>query len=241
MLFKYAIIGGIIVYFIVGLLSVGTRLRKKIFGNYSRNIEQIFLNIGLGLLAFCLVNYALILFNLFYGIIIALLFIGLGVCSWFMRKQTAGAVSSLEEIMHHMGWSRVKHSPRMMIFVLLLLFSFVYLHYGFVLSDIPYPTAWDANHAYMYFPKIWASHSGFYREESIMTTPNMWLAYITFWFKFVYIFGKNTWISADNLAVLMNFLSGIFTLTFGVVLVKEVITFIHGKNEHKADDIFLAI
>lgn len=241
MLFKYVIIVGIIVYFIVGLLAVGTRLRKKTFGSHHWNIEQIFLNIGLGLIVFCLLNYALIILHLFYGIVVAVMFVGLGVVWWMMRKSITEAGESVAGIVNEISRTKAVSSPTVMMFVILALFSFMYLFYGFVLSDIPYPTAWDANHAYMYFPKIWALNAGFYWEESIMTTPTMWLGYIAYWFKFMFIFGQNTWISADNLAVIMNFLSGVFTLTFGLILVKEVLIFIHGKEERKTHSLFFAI
>lgn len=48
------------------------------------------------------------------------------------------------------------------IFVLML-FSFVYLFYGLQNSFIPYSTARDANHEYMYTPKILAENAGVYR------------------------------------------------------------------------------
>jgi hypothetical protein len=38
----------------------------------------------------------------------------------------------------------------------LIIFSLMYFHFGFLMSWIPYPTAWDANHAYMFYPKMWA-------------------------------------------------------------------------------------
>lgn len=55
----------------------------------------------------------------------------------------------------------------------------------------------------------------------------------------MYIFGTHTWISADNLAVIMNFLSGIFVLVFGLILVKEVVRFMHGSNEKTNSTIFV--
>lgn len=162
MLFKYAILFIIIAYFIVGLLSTGTRIRKKLFGSHARTIEHVFLNIGLGLIAFCLVSMILILFHLFYGIIIALLFIGYGVCSRMMRRELKLAKEPLEDILNMISRKSVKSSPLMLVYALLILFSLMYAFHGFVLADIPYPTAWDANHAYMYYPRIWALNNGYY-------------------------------------------------------------------------------
>jgi hypothetical protein len=46
------------------------------------------------------------------------------------------------------------------IFLFLIVACIVYYFFGFQLSFIPYPTAWDANHAYMYVPKVWAENHG---------------------------------------------------------------------------------
>ena len=129
----------------------------------------------------------------------------------------------------------------MLICVILLILSLVYVYHGFVLADIPYPTAWDANHAYMYYPRIRALNNGYYREQSLAMMPQLWYGYLTFRFKFMFIFGTDTWISADNLTVIMNFISGVFVLAFGLILVKEVIRFIHGDHEKNANMIFFVV
>lgn len=239
MLFKYIILVGIIAYFVVGLLSTGTRIRRKIFGSHDRNIEQIFLNIGLGLIAFCIINYVLILLHLVYGIIIAALFIGYGVCSRLMRRELKKAKEPVEDIINIVSWDKMKKSPLMIVYIILTLLSIMYIYHGFVLADIPYPTAWDANHAYMYFPRIWALNNGYYREETLSSAPQIWYGYLTYWFKFMYIFGTNTWISADNLTVIMNFVSAIFVLSFGLILLKEIIRFIHGDHENRDATFFV--
>ena len=51
-------------------------------------------------------------------------------------------------------------SSRSRVFFSLLLISIVYFYLGFNLSFIPYSTAWDANHAYMYVPKVMANYHG---------------------------------------------------------------------------------
>lgn len=47
--------------------------------------------------------------------------------------------------------------------IVLLAISIIYYLYGFQLSFIPYSTAWDANHAYMYVPKVLAMNHGVMR------------------------------------------------------------------------------
>jgi hypothetical protein len=41
----------------------------------------------------------------------------------------------------------------------LLLLSFAYYFFNFSHSYIPYSTAWDANHEYMYTPKVIAENA----------------------------------------------------------------------------------
>lgn len=156
-----------------------------------------------------------------------------------MRKEISHARTELEDMLNTFSRDKIKRSPHMVMYVLMILFSIMYIYHGFVLADIPYPTAWDANHAYMYYPRIRALNSGYYREASLATAPHIWYGYLTFRFKFIYIFGQNTWISADNLAVIMNFLSGVFTLGFGLILVKEVVRFIHGNDDKQPPLFFL--
>lgn len=51
------------------------------------------------------------------------------------------------------------------------------------MAYLPYPTAWDANHAYMFYPKMWTLNGGVYwREAAMATVPRLWDMYITFWF-----------------------------------------------------------
>ena len=48
----------------------------------------------------------------------------------------------------------------------LIAISLIYYFYGFQLSIIPYSTAWDANHEYMYIPKILAENHGVLRGNN---------------------------------------------------------------------------
>lgn len=50
--------------------------------------------------------------------------------------------------------------------IILLAISIIYYLYGFQLSIIPYSTAWDANHEYMYVPKILAENHGVLRGNT---------------------------------------------------------------------------
>jgi hypothetical protein len=118
---------------------------------------------------------------------------------------------------------------------LILLWVVWYFYNGVVLSFIPYPTAWDANHAYMFTPKMFALHNGYYRNElSMRGFWWLWLPYITFWFS---LFSFSHWffgVSADTVAIEMNFLSWLFVIIFGIWLVWMVVSVL--RNIYRDED-----
>lgn len=120
-------------------------------------------------------------------------------------------------------------------FFIILLLVVRYFYNGVVLSFIPYPTAWDANHAYMFLPKMYALHNWYYRNElSMRGFGGLWLPYITFWFS---LFSFSHWflgISADTIAIEMNFLSWLFVILFGVWLIWMVISVL--RNVYNDED-----
>ncbi|MDR2189795.1 MAG: hypothetical protein LBP53_00975 [Candidatus Peribacteria bacterium] len=59
------------------------------------------------------------------------------------------------------------NTPRLIALSVLLVISVMYFYYGFQNSFIPYSTARDANHEYMYIPKILAENAGIYRGNSV--------------------------------------------------------------------------
>jgi hypothetical protein len=78
--------------------------------------------------------------------------------------------------------------------------------FSFNLSYIPYSTAWDANHAYMYFPKIRSLNNGVFYSDGPVTFPYLWMVYISYWFSLLKPLSSFT-IAPDTLAVFMNSLS----------------------------------
>lgn len=103
----------------------------------------------------------------------------------------------------------------------------MYFYYWFMLSYIPYPTAWDANHAYMFFPKMWALNNWYYWNEISMShRPYVWYGYITYFFS-LFTPISNWRISPDTLATVSNFFSWIFVLIFWMWLIRETIDLIN--------------
>ncbi|USN54726.1 MAG: hypothetical protein H6765_09645 [Candidatus Peribacteria bacterium] len=95
------------------------------------------------------------------------------------------------------------------------------------MAYVPYSTAWDANHAYMFNPRMRALNNGYFWDEPNMAIgPQFWYMYIAFWFSLFVKTNGIMGISADTIAIQMNFWSGIFVLIFGLGLISEVVTYL---------------
>ncbi|MEI7562706.1 MAG: hypothetical protein WCJ39_03145 [bacterium] len=78
--------------------------------------------------------------------------------SWRKTSLLSPYVSISEALFQKFSLSAVKEHRRRWVLVIVFALSIIYYLYGFQLSFIPYSTAWDANHAYMYVPKVLAEN-----------------------------------------------------------------------------------
>lgn len=83
--------------------------------------------------------------------------------SYFERKKQAEIQTYLTSFLKT-AKSSLQNPLSRVLFVLILL-SLVYFFFGFLHSYIPYPTAWDANHEYMYIPKVIMENAGVLRAN----------------------------------------------------------------------------
>ncbi|MEI6774615.1 MAG: hypothetical protein WCL18_07710 [bacterium] len=79
---------------------------------------------------------------------------------WYMKNDMLPYKNMIMDIACEFKASKLKINWRKRIGIVLLAISLLYYLYGFQLSYIPYSTAWDANHAYMYIPRILAQNHG---------------------------------------------------------------------------------
>lgn len=79
---------------------------------------------------------------------------------WFMKKDLMPYLTIISDVAQEFRGSNLKTQWWKWIGIVLLAISLMYYLYGFQLSYIPYSTAWDANHAYMYIPKVLAQNHG---------------------------------------------------------------------------------
>ncbi len=138
----------------------------------------------------------------------------------------------MHNVLHKLPWVSI-------LYYLLVIVTCVYIYMGMNLAYIPYPTAWDANHAYIFTPRAWATHNGIYWWVSwVSTMPYLWYGFLTFWFKFAQSFPIWQWffgISPDSLTVLMNFWSWPLVLIASWFLLHAFIEYLQdrkGQDKH---------
>ena len=222
-------------YFLAWTLAFWTRISKLIFKFKENRIQELFLNFGIWLWTLMLLWQTLIGFWLFHPIVTRIIFLWLWFLIWYesdsMKEYSNILWESINSLNTNKNWWKY-------LLLILIIFSLVYYFYWFQLSFIPYSTAWDANHAYMYTPKViaenyWLLRWNMWTAESM---PYLWYSFISFWFSIGSIFWGN-WLSPDTIAVAMNFLSWPLCLIFWLALIKEVLDFFVPKKEWENESI----
>ena len=112
-----------------------------------------------------------------------------------------------------------------------ILLSVAYLYMGIQNAFTPYSTAWDANHEYMYIPKILAENAWVYRWNTVASNmPWFWHQFLTFIFSLT---GCTNWwlgLSPDNIAISMNNMSAAFVLIFWIALIFQIFSILNNKK-----------
>lgn len=215
-------------YSIVSWAAIGSRIMEKFIKIPATRWQDLLLSFGLGLGAMMLVVHFLVVANIFYPILTWALFAFGWRAIW--KQKNTGLAQYKQLIQDTLGWlhiSNIRENKWLWIGVILLGLSVLYFYYGFQLSFIPYSTAWDANHAYMYRPKVWAeNHGALWRGNPWWAGGFLWLSYIAYFFSLIQPIKSRFWLSPDNIAVSMNFLSGLFVLVFWLGLIKEFVWYI---------------
>lgn len=222
-------------YFLVWTLAFGTRLSKLIFKFKENRIQELFLNFWIWLWALMLLWQTLIWFGLFHPIVSRIIFLWLWLLVRYEKKSMKDYSDILWDAINSLN---INKSRRKYLLIILVVFSLVYYFYWFQLSFIPYSTAWDANHEYMYMPKVIAENYWliWWNMWTASSMPYLWYSFISFWFSIWSIFWGN-WLSPDTLAVAMNFLSWPLCLIFGLLLIKEVLDFFIPKKDDENEAI----
>ena len=117
-----------------------------------------------------------------------------------------------------------------------IILSLAYLYMWIQNAFVPYSTAWDANHEYMYIPKILAENAWIYRWNTVANgMPWFWHQFLTFIFSLT---GCSNWwfgLSPDNIAISMNNLSSTFVLIFWIAVIFQIFTLISWDKERNSE------
>jgi len=217
-------------YFIVWTLALWSWLSKMIIKFKENRIQELFLKFGFGLGAILILTQILMWFGLFHPVVVRIIFLGLSWLIWYMKNQLKEYWDIVSHLLSWMNINNLNKNRWQWIMVILVIFSIIYYFYGFQLSFIPYSTAWDANHEYLYVPKVIAENFGIIRGNvwTASVMPYLRHSFIAFWFSLWRLFG-GSWLSPDTIAVSMNFLSGPLVLFFGLALINESIQYFGEK------------
>ena len=225
-------------YFVLGITAFGTRISKTYIKFKETRRQEMLINFWIWLWIFLLIVYIFSMVHLLRGVVIRIVFLGLGYMYRRMKADMLPYKTIISDVADEFRGDKLKANRWKRIGVILLAISIIYYLYGFQLSFIPYSTAWDANHAYMYLPKVLAQSHGVMRWDTwwvASMAPQLRHAFITFRFALINPIKSRFWLAPDTIAVAMNFLSGIFVLIFGTGLIKEVLTYFSSKKEEEDD------
>lgn len=150
-------------YTLLGIQALGTWISTKWIKFREHRRQEMMINFGIGLGVFLLLIYVLTLTRALFPGVIRIIFLGLGSMIRYMRKPMNEYTDSLSSLFTHFRREHIRGNWMTWMGVILLAVTIMYYFYGFNLSFIPYSTAWDANHAYMYVPKILAENHGVLR------------------------------------------------------------------------------
>lgn len=224
-------------YFILGLTALGTRISQKYIKFKEIRRQEMLINFWMGLGIFLLIIYVFSMVHLLRGVILWIIFLWLGYMVRYMKDALLPYKHIITEIADEFRGNKLKENRWKWIGIVLLAISIIYYLYGFQLSYIPYSTARDANHEYMYVPKVLAENHGVLWGNVwsvVNMAPGLWHIFITFFFGLIQPIKSRFWIAPDTVAVAMNFLSGIFVLIFGTGLIKEAINYF-APRKHEDD------
>ncbi|MCS6982636.1 MAG: hypothetical protein NZL83_00415 [Candidatus Absconditabacterales bacterium] len=203
--------------------SIGESLLNRLGIAHTNPFHHHLLAWGLGFGLTLITTHLLTITNLLYPFI---MWIGVGgtlVLIWLQKNKLVHffSLSRNRQPKGRMGWT----------LACLGVIAVWYYFFGFSHSFIPYSTAWDANHAYMYCPKVFAENGGAFFGNPCGQSPMLWYSFITFRFALIQPIKSRFRLAPDTIAVAMNFLGGILSLIVGWLVISKLGT-IMTSNEN---------
>lgn len=224
-----ALIFWLSVFMLAGLMSLGSTIYRRLYQNSWWNWKSIILWFGIGFAAFIVINYVLILLKVYYPIVNWLQIVLLGVLIRYQRTTLKSIGSHINNSIRTLHTNNRKGFEWIM--VALVLFSISYYFIGFQLAYIPYPTAWDANHAYMLVPNAISWVNGWSISGGYLS---IYLSFVSFFFSIIKGLGGKFWIAPDTFGVEFNYLTAIFTFVTTLWIIGKTLLLVKkDNNEHQ--------
>ena len=227
------------VYLILWFSALWSWIERKWIKFNELRRQEIFLSFWVWFSVFVVIVQILLWIWLLYWIVSWILFLWLGFMIWYERVQVWKWWEILSNILNKfriwfVQWERNIKSKKIWFLCIFLpiILSLAYLYMWIQNAFVPYSTAWDANHEYMYVPKILAENAWIYWWNTVGSSmPWFWHQFLTFIFSLT---GCTNWwlgLSPDNIAISMNNMSAFFVLIFWVAVVFQIFSLIGNRKE----------
>ncbi len=238
------------VYLILWFSALWSRVERKLIKFKQFRWQEIFLSFWIWLSSFLIIVQILLWIGILYWIVSWLLFLWL----WFMiryeRENLKKRWNIICDILENYklwltSWTWNLNSKSFwnwkkiwfLVLFLPIILSLAYLYMWIQNAFVPYSTAWDANHEYMYTPKVLAENAWIYRWNTVVSSmPWFWHQFLTFIFSLT---GCTNWwlgLSPDNIAVSMNNISATLVLIFWIAIIFQIFSFVNNKKEKDEDE-----
>lgn len=231
------------IYLILWFSALWSRIERKWIKFKQFCWQEIFLSFWIWFCSFVIIVQILLWIWLLYWIVSRLLFLWLGFMIRYERKQLSKWWEIIWDILDSykrwiISWGKIWEKIWFLFTLIPLVLSLAYLYIGIQNAFVPYSTAWDANHEYMYIPKILAENAWIYRWNTVANNmPWFWHQFLTFIFSLT---GCTNWwfgLSSDNIAISMNNMSTTFVLIFWIAIVFQIFSLINDKKGRKEEEI----
>ena len=218
---NFGLMIALMLYFSAWFISIWDWIRSK-YNMLTWNAVDVILNLWLWFGLFIVVNYILILANLYYWIVLRWIFAIIGAVIYYQKEKL---VNNTNILLSTFDKFRINNNPSVSryISIVLLLCTVMYIYYGLWMSYIPYPTARDANHAYMAIPRMLVNNHGIAWSDNFGNFASSfpaYLSYVAYFFGLFGSFGNSFWINPDTVGVVMNFLTAIYTIVTFLALLQ---------------------
>ena len=163
------------IYLVCWFAAIGSWIERKIIKFKQVNRQEILISFGLWMCWFIVIIQLLLWIGALYGIISRILFLWLWFMMWYERSNLKKRSEIILWILDNVkDWIKTRQIWYTLILVLIIL-SLSYIYLGIQNAFTPYSTAWDANHEYMYIPKILAENAWVYWWNTVgANMPWLW-------------------------------------------------------------------